>query len=128
MIQIPKRQLEVFFLTLKGTEGVLSLKDARVRDSFMKPLIEATQTFESDRRAIYVKFCDKDEEGNPNITNDEFKFKKDVVEEMGKELETLMDEEVVFTIPEGLKEIMDQSAYKPKVGESMIIDEILEKL
>lgn len=128
MITTKKSQLEVFFLTLKGTEGVLSLADSRIRDSFLKPLTEATQTFEQDRKVIYERFCTKDSNGDSDLSDNQYKFPKDILEEMNKELEILCDEEVALEAPEGLKEIMEKTEYKPKTGEVEIIDQILELL
>ena len=60
-MKIPKKCLEVCFLTLKETE--LSLADSRIRDAFMKKLEESINTFYIDRKKVLEKFCKKNEDG-----------------------------------------------------------------
>lgn len=127
-MQLTKGELEVFFKTLKGTEGVLSLRDARVRDSFLKPLTEATQTFENERKAIYEQYCDKKEDGSPDITDDKYHFQAEILPKANEELNILVSEEVKLDPPAGLKDILEQTTYKPQVGEAEIIDAIVAKL
>ena len=130
MITLTKNKLEVLFLAIRGTEGVLSLAESRIRDAFMKPLTEATKTFEEDRKVIYEKFCTKDEEGNPDLTDNNYHFQKEVLEGLHKEIETLYAEEVELPVAskESLKLILERTEYKPKTGEVEIIDEILATL
>lgn len=123
-MQIPKRYLETFYQTLKGTEGVLGLADSRVRDAFMKPLTEATQTFEAERKAIYERFCTKNEDGTPDTQDGNYHFEPTDLADVNAELQTLLGEEVELTPPTKLKELLEQSTYKPKVGEAEQIDAI----
>ena len=128
MLKIPKKHLEIFYLTLKGTEGELTLSEGRIRDNFMKPLGEAYETFVKERTAIYEEFCDKDKDGKPDIADGNYHFSKKVTAKVNKELTTLFDEEVELKETKGLKEIVERTQYKPKVGEAEVIDEILAKL
>lgn len=123
---IPKNKLETLFLLAKGTEGELSLQESRIRDAFYKPLLELTQTFEQDRRTIYEKFCQKDEEGNADVSDGNYKFDQKILPKVNKELEILYAEEV--ELPSIDKAILEKSSYKPKVGEAEIIDEIFTLL
>lgn len=125
---LAKSRLETLHRVLCGTEEALSLPDARIRDRFSKMFTELLKTFEEDRKKIYEKFCDKLEDGTPDTSNNEYKFNQDVLEELNAELATLGAEEVEFTVPEKLKEILEKSNYFPKLGETEIIDEILAKL
>lgn len=129
-MQIQKKYLPVFFSTLNGTDGVLSLSDSRVRDVFFKHVLETTQQFEKDRKTIYEKFCNKKEDGTPDTTDDKYTFANDVLDEANKELEILGNEDVEFVtaFPAKIKEIIELSAYKPKTGESEQIDHIISKL
>lgn len=127
-MQIKKSSLEVLFLTLKGTEGILNLADARIRDTFLKPVIESYETFIKERTTIYETFCDKKEDGTPDIEDNRYKFSKEVQAQADAELKTLYDEEITLETPEKLKEFMEKSEYNPKVGEADIIDEIIGKL
>lgn len=127
-MQVEKKHLEIFFQALKGTEGVLSLKESRIRDAFMKPLGEATETFYKERTAIYEQFCDKTEDGKPDITDNKYHFKQEVLEEVNKELLTLANETVDLNPHPEIKEIMEKTTYSPKYGETEVIDEILSKL
>lgn len=128
MIQVPKSHLEAFFLAIKGTEGVLSLPEARIRDPFFKQLTEVTAQFEQERKAVYEKYCNKDAEGAPETIDDQYKFENDVLELLNGELEILYAEEVALEVPEQLKNILEKTEYKPKAGEAEIIDEILNLL
>jgi hypothetical protein len=127
-MQITKRELEPIFLAVKGTEGVLSLKDARVRDSFMKPLTEALMSFEKERNAVYDQFCIKTEDGQPDLSDGSYHFDKGEIEKVNEELKTLIAEPVELTPPAGLKEILERSEYKPRVGEVEIIDSFINAL
>ena len=124
-MQLEKRYLDSLFHTVNGTEGQLTLPEARIRDRFMKVVIAETQAFEAERKTIYEKFCDKTEEGAPDINDNQYHFKKEIVDELNAELEVLLKEEVAIDVPEGVKEIVEKSAYKPRVGESESIDHIL---
>lgn len=135
-MKVYKKQLELFFNVLKGTEGELSLKESRIRDSFIKPLAEKTDEFIKDRVKIYETFAIKNEDGSVDflVGEDEkgnktqsFQFPPDKLEEINKELVVLTDEEVEFSIPDGLKDIMEKTTYSPKLGEVEVIDEILAK-
>lgn len=125
---LPKKHLEVFFNALRETEGVLSLSEARKRDPFMKIVGDHLNSFYTDRTKIYETFCDKTEEGKPDIKDGKYHFAPELLEQINGELVTLADEEVELTIPEGMKDILDKTTYKPKFGEVEIIDEISAKL
>lgn len=128
-ISLQKKYLPSFFLILKGTEGQLTLPEARIRDRFIPILVEQTSLYEDkERRTIYEKFCLKHEDGSPDVQGDEYHFPREVIEDMKKEVATLNDEEVTLDIPDGIKEIMEKSAYKPKIGEVEQIDHIITLL
>lgn len=126
---IKKSYLETLFLFTKGTENVLNLADSRLRDTFIKPLFEITKVYIEDRNKIYLEYCLKNEDGSPELLDgDKYQFPNEKLEEINKELEILGNEEVEVGTHEKLKEILEKSEYKPKVGEAEIIDEILAKL
>lgn len=124
-MQLKKQYLEPLFLLTQGTDGQLSLPEARVRDKFMKTVNEVTQEYEGHRKVIYEKFCTKTEDGKPDIADGKYHFDKEQLPEVNKELETLLAETVEIATPEGLKDILEKSAYKPRVGEAESIDHIL---
>lgn len=127
-MKIKKSQLEALYQALKGTEGVLSLKEARVRDAFLKPLTEVFGAFEQDRLKIYHQFCNKNDDGTPAIQDNKFHFKREVVAEMNAELNILNEEEVELDAPENLKDLIEATTYKPKEGESAVLDDIISNL
>jgi len=127
-MKLEKRYLEVLYKTIKGTEGVLTLAEGRIRDAFMKDVTEATTQFENDRRVIYEKFCTKTDDGKPDVSDGKYHFKTEEVSEIQAELETLYAEEVELPSPSGLKEIVERTQYKPEIGESEKIDHIISKL
>lgn len=129
MTQIKKGSLEVFFNLTKGTEGALNLAESRIRDTFIKSLSEVTQTYIDDRNKIYVAFCIKNEDGQPDLVDgDKYKFPKEKRDELAQELETLFEEKVELDTPVGLKEILEKSEYKPKLLEAEVIDNIINLL
>lgn len=128
-MQIKKSQLETLILLTKGTEGVLGLPEARIRDAFLKPIWEVYGTFEKDKQAIYTTFCIKDEHGKPVLVGgDKYEFPPEKVEEINNELDTLFNEEVTVESNPLIKALLEKSQYKPKVGQAEIIDEILKVL
>ncbi len=128
-MKVKKIQLEAIFQMLKGTEGVLDFKDSRIRDSILKPLSEQLQTYFDHKTKIYEAFCNKKEDGTPDLLDgDKYQFKKEVIEDSNKELLALAEEEVDIFVTDDIgkfKEIMLKSEYKPKVGEVEQIDGVL---
>lgn len=125
---LAKKELEVLYHVIRGTEGKLTLVEGRKRDAFFKGVLEVLKQFEEDRKVIYEKFCDKKEDGTPDTDNGQYTFKKEVAEDLTKELQVLYDETVeVKAIPE-LKDIFERTEYMPKLGEAEVIDGILAKI
>lgn len=123
-MKIKKLYLPIFYYALKGTEGQLSLAESRVRDSAMKMIREPAATFEQDRTKIFTTYCDKDEKGKPKIEDGKYSFDPELLETINGELSTLNNEEVELEIHNDIKEILEKTNYKPKVGEAEVIDEI----
>lgn len=132
-MDIKKGQLQTLYSVTRGTEGVLSLKEARTRDLFFKEVGEHTKVYEGDMQKIYEKFCKKNEDGNPDLSDGKYHFEKDVVIDVNKELEELFVEDVKIKIDfpitrEQVKEILEKTEYKPKAGETETIDALLALL
>lgn len=128
-MKLKKLQLEPLFNLAKGTESTLSLAESRIRDSFIKPLSEIVQTYYDDRNVIYKIFCLKTEDGESDLLDgDKYQFPKGELDKINKELQILADEEVEVNFPDSVKDILEKSDYKPKIGEAEIIDEILSKI
>jgi len=129
-MNIKKLQLEAIFNMLKSTDGALSFKDARVRDQILKPLSEQLKTYFDDREKIYKAFCIKKEDGTPDLKNgNQYQFETKKLDEINKELLTLSEEEVDLYVTDDVakfREIMLKSEYKPKVGESELIESVIE--
>ncbi len=129
-MQVKKSNLETFFKVLRATDGTLSLADSRIRDAFMKPLGEAVDNMVKEHLAILEKFCKKNEDGTPDTEGGNYKFAKEVQADADAELRTLQEEVVDVEYkwgvgPTKLKEIVENSPYKPSYGEVDIIDEII---
>lgn len=122
---IKKGNIELLFNVLKGTDGKLSLADARIRDTFLKELIVSNDTFVADRKKIFETFCKKNEDGTPEVTNNQYTFDPESTEELSKELGTLLIEEITIENDKVI-EFISLSEYKPKVGESEIIDSFVK--
>lgn len=128
-MKIKKSQLLPLFLTIKGTEGKLNLAESRIRDSFLKNLLDETKKSESEKSIIYNTFCLKNEDGTPLfVEGNKYEFPKECLDELNKEMETFYNEEVVIDVPANLKEMIEKSDYNPKIGETEIIDELLKNI
>lgn len=127
-MNLEKRYLETLFLLVKGTEGVLNLAEGRIRDRFMKGLTETVKTFEEERKVIYEKFCNKHEDGSPDIADGNYHFDPANIPDVNKELETLYSETVEIQTPAEIKDFVERTEYKPKTGETEVIDTILSKI
>lgn len=130
---VKKQHLELFFTVLRGTDGVVSLKDARIRDAFMKPLATQVDQMVKDRSAIYESYCRKTEDGEPDTKDGQYHFDADDLEKANKELQEFGEETIEAEYPWGvtaekLKELMEASHYKPRYGEAEIIDELIKSL
>lgn len=123
-----KKNLELLYLVLKETK--LTLTDARIRDRFMKSVGEQYEAFQKDRTAIYHEYCDKNEVGEPEITDGNYHFKNEVLEQVNKELNILYNEQVGFEPQqkEKIKEFIESTLYSTKPGEAEIIDSFIEQL
>lgn len=126
-MKLQKKYLEVLYKVVKGYK-TKKMVEGRIRDAFLKDLSTPTDQFILDRNAIYVNFCDKKEDGTPDIVNDKYKFNPKLLEEINAELKTLGAEEVEINPPTEIKNIIDQSEYETEAGETLIIDEIIAKL
>ena len=129
-MNIKKLQLEAIFNMLKSTDGHLNFSDARVRDQILKPLSEQLKTYFDDREKIYKAFCIKKEDGTPDLQDgNKYQFEPEKIDEINKELLTLGEEEVDLYVTDNVakfREIMLKSEYKPKVGESELIESVIE--
>ncbi len=117
-MKIKKSCLEVFEKVLVGTENVLNFVDARVRDSFLKKVVEQRATYIDERNKLLISLGIKIEG-----EEDRYKFTPEYL----KEVEILDVEEIELPDEIKIKEFIEISEYKPKVGEIDIIDEILTK-
>jgi len=123
-MKVKKQYLEILFSTLKGTENLLSIAESRKRDAFLKELAPKLDNFYKERSFIYETFCDKKEDGTPDIRDDQYRFDPAKLEEINSELETLGNEQVIIDLP--INGILEKSEYKPKLGEVEIIDKLIE--
>ncbi len=127
-MNLKKKHLETTLLLLKGTDGKLSLKEARLRDQFMREIASSYDQFIKDKKTILDTLCDKDAEGKPDIKDGNYHFAPELHEQLQSELNTLLEEEVEIKEVKGIKKILENTDYKPKIGESDSIDEILSQL
>ncbi len=123
IMKVKKQYFDILFLVLKGTENVLDLSEARKRDAFLKTLSVELESFYKDRTTIYETFCDKKEDGTPDIIDNQYRFDPIKLDDINKELKALYEEEVSFDLP--IKGILEKSEYKPKVGEAEVIDSLI---
>jgi len=127
-MQIKKKILEPLLKTLQGTEGLLDFRTSRIRDKFVLELIEITNRFLKDKSKIINLFCKRDENDKPIMIDNKFQFKEEDIEEINKELVTLYEEKENIEFPEEITEIIKKSNYKPLIGETEMIDEIINEL
>lgn len=130
-MNLQKKELELLFILLRNTSP--NLADARVRDTFLKPLGEALENFVKEKSAVYIQYCIKNEDGTPDTTDGNYHFKDEELPAINAELNTLFEEEVtipidVSSVSEKLKTLIESTTYSPKPGEAEIIDGILAKL
>lgn len=116
------KHLQLTFKVLEATE--LSLAEARVRDAFIKDLVDNLKTLDENRLKIVKKLADKDEKGEAIIEDNNYKVTDR--EALIKELEILAEELSPIVISEAVKKLITESNYKPKIGEAAEIDEILK--
>lgn len=125
-MKLQKRYLQLLYVVTKGTEGVLTLSEGRKRDLFMKTLHDVTVQYETDKKAILDKFCEK-VDGVPDIADGKYRFNEANTALAEAEIKTLNDEEVELPTVEGIKDILERTKYSPLIGETEAIDTILSK-
>lgn len=126
-MKLQKKYLEVFYKVIKGYKTD-KMSQARLRDSFLRTAGEPLDQFIKDRNVIYVNFCKKNEDGTPDIKEDKYAFEPQVIEEVTKELQTLLDEEIEIEVPAEVKDMIEESSYVTEPGETLVVDEILKTL
>lgn len=123
-MQVKKSNLELIFNVLKETK--LNLADARLRDAFLKDALDKIKLFNEDRKKVLETFCDKKEDGTPDVKDDKYSFQPAVVEDLTKELDTLANETVEVVGNDSIKTFIEKTEYSPKPGEAELIDNILK--
>lgn len=126
-MKIQKKYLEVLFCAVRDCTG-LGLVEARVRDSFLLEITPAVDKFFVDRKKIYEHFCNKKADGTPDLLEGtKYVFAPEVTKEINEALEVLFAEEEEIAVTDGtIAKFISATEYKPKVGESKMIDEIIE--
>ncbi len=114
---VKKSHLEVFQKALVATEDVLTFPEARIRDSFLKILVEFIQEYITAKNTLLVKL------GIP-IEGEENRYT--FTPEYIKELEVLNNEEVELSPDPAIKEFLNKTTLKPKVGEADLLDDIIK--
>lgn len=124
-MKIKKSHLETLYLVLKDTS--LKLSEARKRDVFFNDLTTHLNQFYADRKKIYETFCNKKEDGTPDVTDNQFHFDKSVQKELSEELEQLFNEEIEIKGYDTLKTVIENSDHALKAGEAEVIDAIFKE-
>lgn len=109
-----KEALEVTYKVLEVTD--LSLADARIRDAFIRELSNHIKAFYEDKQKIIETYGEKMDDG---------KFKIADTDKFQQEMQTLLEETVEIKPSDKIKEFINNTNYKPKIGEMAIIDEVL---
>lgn len=133
---LKKKLLTVFYKALSEARTDLakdhiSLADARIRDGLAsKALFDTLKDFEDARTKIYKAFCKKDANGEPELVAGNYQFDPKDVDAMNKEVKILEDEEVDLKVdnPAKIVQFLNNTKYEPRVGEALIIDEVIELL
>jgi hypothetical protein len=118
-MQLKKEEILVLQKVLIGTEDKLNFADARIRDKFLKALVEEIQAYYEARNKLLVSIAEPIE-GEENRFNLTPKFME--------EEKVLNEEEVELPDEPKLREFIELSEYKPKIGEIDLIDSILSKI
>jgi len=130
-MQLKKKYLTLFYLALSQAKAK-SLSEARIRDELAtKSLYDSLRDFEEARLKIYKELCIKDDKDEPILLEgDKYTFSPENTPKMQAEVDILESEEIELKVknPEKIKELIENTAYEPKIGEALIIDEIIALL
>ena len=124
-----KKQIELLFKVLRDTD--LSLKDARVRDEALRTITPTLEAFYADRKKIWDKYCDKNEDETPKETSDgQLTFATAILPQLTKDLEEFVNEDVLLTFKdvEKIKKFAENTNYKFGFGEVEVFDEIIKSI
>jgi len=133
---LKKGLLTVFYKTISGGKPV-KFSIARVRDVLIRKVFDELHAYETDRKAIYEEFCNKDAEGKPIIENGSYSFLKEkkedtekTIESVQKELDILNNEEVEIPVANQpiIKDCIENTEYKPEAGEVELIEILISAL
>lgn len=82
-------------------------------------LKDITKEFETDRDAIYFKYAEKDDKGNPIVSDNKLKIPKESFESIKKDLNDLMEthKKALETFDKVIKEESDVALPKINVSE-----------
>ncbi len=113
------KHLELLAEMLSKTE--LDFTQARIRDKYLKEVGIFFSEKEENRKKILESF------GTINKDKNVYEFENnEVFKNALDELNKLSEEATSLAITLEIKEMIEKTNYKPKVGEMEIIDEILE--
>ena len=122
-----KKYLELLFNLVKEYKTP-KMVQARIRDGFLREISPVVDQFFKDRNEIYIKFCDKKEDGEPDIIDNKFKFNPELLTEINEELNVLGNETVEIKFVPEIKNFIEESSYETKAGETLLVDEIIAKI
>lgn len=118
-MQITKEEALILQKVLVGTQEKLDFAESRVRDKFLKSLAPEIQSYYEARNKLLISLAEKIE-GEENRFNLTPKFLEE---------EKILNEETIELPDEPkLKDFIELSDYKPKIGEIDLIDNILSKI
>jgi len=127
-MKIKKSHLKVFIEALAGSDE-LNLRDSRTRDGAIKKLAEAHEEFVADSKKVVLEFCEKGEDGEPNMQvrngNTTYNFSKEELVKYQDETNLLNEEKISFVATDDIVAFVEDTNYKPKVGGAEIIYEVL---
>ena len=132
-MKLKKKDLKLLITVLDGTNPRFT--EARLRDRFLKLVLEEYKTSEGERIKICESLCVKDKDKKPVMKKikdnngnevESYDFTPANLAKFEKELNILQNEEVKLKLegdePKRLIKLIETTKYEPKYGEAEIID------
>lgn len=122
-----KKYIELLFKVIKGYKTSKMIL-GRSRDALLRDLTPLIEQFYKDRNEIYIKFCNKKEDGTPSMVEDKYEFNNNILNEVNAELGILGNDKFELKFPDSTKNMIEESTYETLAGETTVIDEIISKI
>jgi hypothetical protein len=122
-------------LFIKSLTLNLSFERSKARNEFIRSLTPAFESMEKERTALSLKYCNKNDKGEPEILNNQYQFTNENLALVTKDYNDLQEKDFVVEINEHveknlkvIKDIIENSDTKYSMQDSIVLERIVDAI